>query len=117
MVRLHTAPTGDEQRRFGGPMPTYVMLISYTDAGIQHFKHIGDRIAHARQGAAELGASLDAFYLTMGAHDAVAIVSAPNDETAAKMSLVNAANGRVRIQTMRAFTEQETIQLAGELPV
>jgi uncharacterized protein with GYD domain len=51
-------------------MPTYVMLISYTDAGIQHFKHIGDRIAHARQGAAEL-----------------------------------------------AFTEQETIQLAGELPV
>jgi uncharacterized protein with GYD domain len=47
----------------------------------------------------------------------VAIVSAPNDETAAKMSLVNASNGRVRIQTMRAFTEQETIQLAGELPV
>jgi uncharacterized protein with GYD domain len=97
-------------------MPTYVMLISYTDTGIQHFKTIGDRLAHARQGATELGATLEAFYLTMGAYDAVAIVRAPDDETAAKMSLVNAANGRVRIQTMRAFTEEETVRLAGELP-
>jgi uncharacterized protein with GYD domain len=98
-------------------MPTYVMLINYTDAGIQHFKAIGDRLAHARQGAAELGATLEAFYLTMGAYDAVAIVNAPDQRTAAKMSLVNAANGRVRIQTMAAFTEEETVQLAGELPV
>jgi uncharacterized protein with GYD domain len=97
-------------------MPSYVMLISYTDTGIQHFKTIGDRLAHARQGAAELGATLDAFYLTMGAYDAVAIVTAPDDETAAKMSLVNASNGRVRIQTMRAFTEEETVRLAGQLP-
>jgi len=33
------------------------------------------------------------------------------------MSLVNAANGRVRIKTMRAFTEDETVRLASELPV
>ena len=32
-------------------MATYVMLISYTDTGIQHFKAIGDRLAHARHGA------------------------------------------------------------------
>ncbi len=98
-------------------MATYVMLITYTDAGIQHFKAIGDRLAHARAGATELGATLEAFYLTMGPYDAVAIVSAPDDETAAKMSLVNTANGRVRVQTLRAFTEQETIQLASQLPV
>ena len=98
-------------------MATYVMLISYTDAGIQHFKSIGDRLAHARHGAAELGATLEAFYLTMGQYDAVAVVNAPDDETAAKLSLVNAANGRVRIQTLRAFTEDETVQLASQLPV
>lgn len=98
-------------------MATYIMLITYTDAGIQHFKAIGDRLEHARRGARELGATLEAFYLTMGAYDAVAVVTAPDDETAAKLSLVNAGNGRVRVQTMRAFTEQETIQLAGELPV
>jgi uncharacterized protein with GYD domain len=97
-------------------MATYVMLISYTDTGIQHFKAIGDRLEHARRGAAELGATLSAFYLTMGPYDAVAIVEAPDDETAAKLSLVNASNGRVRLQTMRAFTEPEVVRLAGELP-
>jgi len=96
---------------------TYLMLINYTDSGIQHFKSIGERLEHARHGAAELGATLVSFYLTMGEYDAVAIVEAPNDEVAAKMSLVNAANGRVRIKTMRAFTEDETIRLASELPV
>ena len=44
-------------------------------------------------------------------------MTAPDDRTAAKLSLVNAANGRVRIQTMPAFTEAETVALAGELPV
>ena len=97
-------------------MATYVMLITYTDAGIQHFKAIGDRLEHARRGAAEVGATLEAFYLTMGHYDAVAIVQAPDDETAAKLSLVNAANGRVRIQTLRAFDEVETVRLAGQLP-
>ena len=98
-------------------MATYVMLMHYTDTGIQHFKAIGDRLEHARRGATELGATLEAFYLTMGEYDAVAIVEAPDDETVAKLSLVNAANGRVRIRTMRAFTEPETIRLASELPV
>lgn len=97
-------------------MATYIMLIQYTDTGIQHFKNIGDRLEHARRGATELGATLDAFYLTMGEYDAVAVVNAPDDETAAKLSLVNAANGRVRIRTMRAFSEPETVQLASELP-
>ena len=97
-------------------MATYIMLLTYTDAGIQHFKAIGDRLEHARKGATALGAKLEAFYLTMGPYDAVAIVDAPDDATVAKLSLVNAANGRVRIQTMRAFTEEETIRLAGELP-
>ncbi len=96
---------------------TFIMLISYTDTGISHFKTIGERLAHARAGATEVGATLDAFYLTMGQYDALAVVSAPDDETAAKLSLINAANGRVRIQTLRAFTEQETIRLAGELPI
>ena len=61
-------------------MATYLMLINYTDAGIQHFKSIGERLAHARHGAAELGATLVSFYLTMGEYDAVAVLEAPNDE-------------------------------------
>lgn len=97
-------------------MAKYVMLINYTDTGIKHFKEFAARMEHARHGAAELGVTIDAFYLTLGQYDAVVIIDAPNDETAAKLALTNAANGRVRTASMRAFTEAETARLAAELP-
>lgn len=97
-------------------MAKFIMLVSYTDHGVQHFKEFEARMRHARHGAAELGITIDAFYLTMGEHDAVIVVDAPDARTAAKMALVNASNGRVRTITMPAFTEEETAAIAAELP-
>lgn len=98
-------------------MPTFVSLINYTDQGVQHFKEIANRLEHARQGAAELGITIDSFHLTMGRYDAVVIFDAPDAETAAKLALINAANGRVRTETLAAFTEDETIAIAESLPI
>ncbi|MCU1504043.1 MAG: hypothetical protein JWM12_3397 [Ilumatobacteraceae bacterium] len=97
-------------------MGKFVMLIRYTDEGVRDFKGFRQRIAHARKGAAELGVTIDAFYLTMGEHDAVVVFDAPDARTAAKLSLINAANGRVRAVTMPAFTEDEAAEIAAELP-
>jgi len=97
-------------------MAKFVMLIRYTDEGVRHFKDFRQRIDHARKGATELGVTIDAFYLTMGEYDAVVTVDAPDARTAAKLSLINAANGRVRTVTMPAFSEQEAAEIAGELP-
>ncbi len=98
-------------------MATYIVLAKYTHQGITNIKQSPDRLDTAKQAIQSLGGEIKAFYLTMGQYDAVAIVEAPDDETAAKLSLVNAAIGRVRIQTLRAFTEQETIDIASQLPV
>jgi uncharacterized protein with GYD domain len=98
-------------------MAKYVMLINYTDKGIQHFHQFAQRMEHARQGAQELGATIESFYLTMGGYDAVVIFDAPDDETAARIALTNAANGRVRTTTMRAFDEAETVAISEQLPV
>ena len=97
-------------------MAKFVMLINYTDKGILHFQQFAQRMEHARQGAKELGASIESFHLTMGSYDAVVIFEAPDDETAARLALTNAANGRVRTTTMRAFDEAETIAIGEQLP-
>ena len=98
-------------------MAKFVMLMKYTDEGVRHFKGFRERMDHARKGAAELGVTIDAFYLTMGEYDAVVTIDAPDTRTAAKLALINAANGRVRTVTMSAFSEEEAADLASELPV
>ena len=97
-------------------MPKFVMLIRYTDEGVRHFKDFRSRLDHARRGADELGVTVESFHLTMGEYDAVAVIDAPDLKTAAKLSLINAANGRVRTVTMPAFNEEESAELASELP-
>jgi uncharacterized protein with GYD domain len=99
-----------------GAMGKFVMLIRYTDEGIRDFKGFRQRIEHARKGAAELDVTIDSFHLTLGDYDAVVIFDAPDARTAAKLSLINAANGRVRAVTMPAFSEEETAAIANELP-
>jgi uncharacterized protein with GYD domain len=97
-------------------MPKFIMLMKYTDEGVQHFKTFQARMDHARKGAAELGVTIDAFYLTMGEYDAVVAIDAPDARTAAKLALINATNGRVRTHTMAAFSEDEAGAIASELP-
>jgi uncharacterized protein with GYD domain len=100
----------------GLPMAKFIMLIRYTDEGVKHFRDFRARMDHARRGASELGVTIDAFYLTMGEYDAVVTIDAPDARTAAKLSLINASNGRVRTITMPAFSEGEAAEIAGELP-
>ena len=98
-------------------MARYVMLINYTDKGIEHFKDFSDRMEHARTGAAELGVTIVSYHLTLGPYDALVVADAQDDETMAKLALINAANGRVRTTTMRAFSEEETAGIAASLPL
>lgn len=97
-------------------MAKYVMLINYTDKGIEHFHEFPERMKHARIGAEKLGVTIDSYHLTMGAFDAIVIIDAPDDETAARLAITNGANGRVRTTTMRAFSEEETVKLTEKLP-
>ena len=98
-------------------MPTFVSLINYTDHGVQNFKDFAQRMEHAHRGAAELGVTINSFHLTMGRYDALVIFEAPDTETAAKLALINAANGRVRTETMAAFSESDTVGIAESLPI
>ena len=53
------------------------------------------------------GGEMKAFYLTMGAYDAVAISEAPSNEAYARTMLAIATAGAVRTETLCAFPEEE----------
>ena len=59
----------------------------------------GPRQTHGAAVAAE------AFYLTMGEYDMVAVVEAPDDAVLARFALMLAAGGNLKTRTLKAFPE------------
>lgn len=97
-------------------MPTYVTLIRYTDQGIRNIKESPARLEAARQAFRAAGSELKAFYLVMGRYDAVVVAEGPDDETATKLALGIGAQGNVRTETLRAYTEEEFRNMIAALP-
>ena len=52
----------------------------------------------------------------MGQYDALAILEVPDDVTGARMALAIAAQGNVRLETLRAFSEAEYRKIVASLP-
>ncbi len=96
-------------------MATYITLINYTEQGVKNAKGIPDRVRAARQALENAGGRLHAYRLTLGEYDAVVTVEAPDDETYATFSLNIAAQGNIRTTTLKAFTEEESFRIFGNL--
>ncbi len=97
-------------------MAKYVLLSRFTQQGAQNIKDGPARLEAVKETLQGLGAELKDFYLTLGEYDAVVVVEAPDDETVATASLAIGSLGNVRIETLRAFTEDEYGQIVGTLP-
>ena len=97
-------------------MPAYITLIRFTEKGITNIKQSPARIDAAKQAFRAAGADLKQWFLVMGQYDVVTIVEAPNDETMAKLSLSIGSLGNIRIETLRAFTEDEFKKMIAALP-
>src|SRR5881296_2175275 len=97
-------------------MPTFVSLMRFTPKGLEAIKDGPARLEAARETYRAAGAKLREFYLVTGKYDAVVIAEAPDDETAVKLSLAIGSKGNVRIETSRAFTEEEYRRIVTGLP-
>lgn len=96
-------------------MPTYIVLSSFTDQGIRSVKDTTKRADAVKAAAKKFGASMNQIYWTLGQYDLVAIVEAPDDESATAFSLAIGAAGNVRGQTLRAFSKDEMDGILGRL--
>ncbi len=96
-------------------MARYIVLTNWTDQGIRNVKESPKRLDAARGVAKGLGADIKDVYLTMGDHDMVVVVEAPNDESMAKFILALGSAGNVRTKTLKAFAESEYRAIIGAL--
>ena len=88
-------------------MPTFVALLNWTDQGLRNYKDTGQRAEAFTAAAQKLGVKVLNLYWTVGPHDIVAIVEAPDDETATALLLQVGGLGNVRSTTLRAFGREE----------
>jgi uncharacterized protein with GYD domain len=97
-------------------MPTFVGMLSWTDQGARTVKDTPKRIQAARERAKKIGADIKHVFLTTGEFDILVIAEAKDGDDIAKMSMAAAAEGNVRTQTIRAWTEPEIAKLISQLP-
>ena len=88
-------------------MAEYVALINWTEQGVRDFKDTVDRYEAAENQFQGLGVRFTNIWWTLGAHDMVTTIEAPDDETLAAVLLSVAAQGNIRTTTLRAFNKEE----------
>jgi uncharacterized protein with GYD domain len=88
-------------------MPTYAVLVNWTDQGIRNVKQTIGRTDHGGEIAEKHGLKLKQAYWTVGAYDMVCIFEAPGDEALSAHLLEIGSLGNVRTTTLRAYNEEE----------
>jgi uncharacterized protein with GYD domain len=88
-------------------MPTYIVLGTFTDEGIKTIKDTAKRSDAIRAMAKKVGVEVKEVYWTLGQYDVAAIWDAPDEAAATSLALSIGAQGHVRTQLLRAFTEKE----------
>jgi uncharacterized protein with GYD domain len=88
-------------------MATFITTIKFTQQGIKDIDETTKRAAALTAAAKKMGVNVTDIYWTLGDHDGVLILEAPDDETATALLLHLGAAGNVHTTTVRAFTAAE----------
>jgi uncharacterized protein with GYD domain len=88
-------------------MATFIVLGCFTDQGIRGVRDTAKRAEAFQQKAKKVGATIKDIYWTLGQYDVVAVCNAPDDATASALVYSLAAQGNVRTETLRAFSQAE----------
>lgn len=91
-------------------MPTYLTLWNWTESGIREFRRTTERVEQVKADFEKLGATLDVRWI-VGPYDGMAIVEAPDDETATAALLRLGSSGNVRTTTMRTYDGAEMARI------
>jgi uncharacterized protein with GYD domain len=94
-------------KRKEGAVPTYISLIRWTKQGREKASSLPDRVDEVGKRIEGAGGKQIGNWLTMGQYDQIAVVEAPDDETAAKLLMMIAERGNAVTETLRGFTMNE----------
>ncbi len=96
-------------------MATYVVLVNWTDQGIRSVRETTQRADQVRQLVEQMGGRVETLLWTLGRHDLVAVIQAPDNETMAAIGLRASMNGGTRSETLRAFDAEEMGRILSRL--
>jgi uncharacterized protein with GYD domain len=96
-------------------MATYIILINWTQKGIENVKDSPSRLDTAKKAFQAAGSKIKEFYLVTGRYDMVLVAEAPDNETVAKLALAIGSAGAIRTETLQAFTEEEYRKIIASL--
>ena len=96
-------------------MATFVTTIKFTQQGIKDIDHSTKRATIFKNEAKKLGAKVKEIYWTLGDHDGLLILEAPDAETATAAILHLGAMGNVHTSTCRAFTGSEMEKIVAKV--
>jgi uncharacterized protein with GYD domain len=96
-------------------MPTYIVLIDWTDQGIRNVKDTIKRSEAFKSAIEKSGGKLLDAYYTMGQHDYVATIELPNDDSTMSTLLALGARGNVSTTTLKAFSLSEVEKVVSKL--
>jgi uncharacterized protein with GYD domain len=96
-------------------MATYIILANFTEQGIRNVKDSPSRADAFREMAQKAGSTVKEVYWTLGAHDMVTVVEAPDDIAVTALGLSAGALGNVRTETLRAFSKEEMTTILGKM--
>lgn len=90
-------------------MPKYAVMGGYTaETWARFVQNPGDRAAPVRKAAESVGAKIDSLYWSFGEDDFLVIVDAPDDVTAAAVSVGVGGSGALRnLRTIKLITADE----------
>ena len=88
-------------------MPTYVVLMNWTEQGAKTASETVDRYEAAKDDLARRGLTIKDIYWTIGPYDIVTLVEAADDETVTAGLIGLTSQGNLRTCTMRGFSADE----------
>lgn len=97
-------------------MPGYMIHGRFTPQGVKDIKSLPDRLKQDRVAIQGAGARVVGIWVTFGRYDVMAVIDAPDDQTAAVVALGLAGEGNLTTETVRALSEDEFAQVVQRLP-
>jgi uncharacterized protein with GYD domain len=93
-------------------VPTYIMLSSLTDQGLQTLRANPARLKEVNKDVEELGARVVSQWFMLGPYDFVNVVEAPDGATIAQVSVALGARGSIKqLQTYEILDVDEFLAL------
>jgi uncharacterized protein with GYD domain len=90
-------------------MPTYLMLTTLTEKGVQTLKSNPARLREVNRDVEELGARVLHQWASLGEYDFVNIVEAPDDLTIARVSIALGARGSAKLESLPLLSVDDVL--------